>query len=97
MKWHLFKFEAQLYLATGMKQVLSHIVKYHSREAYKITMLPDDTMVKVDDKVMTLPELTAKYHAKARRDGYEVDNDLSIYVRNGKAITISKESDEMMG
>ena len=97
MKWSLFKFEAQLYLATSMKQVVSHIVKYHSRENYKIVMLPDDTMVKVDDKVMTLPELIAKYHAQARRAGYVIDNDLSIYVRNGKAITISKESDEMMG
>lgn len=97
MTWHLFKFESQLYLATSMKQVVSHVTEYHSRDDYKIIMLPDDTMVKLDNKVMTLSELTAKYHAQARRDGYNIDEDLSIYIRNGKAITIQQECDEMMG
>ena len=97
MTWHLFKFESQLYLATSMKQVVSHVTEYNSRDDYRITMLPDDTLIKVENKIMTLPELTAKYHAQARRDGYKVDDDLSFYIRNGKTITIQRESEEMMG
>lgn len=97
MTWHIFKFESQLYLATSMKQVVSHVTQYHSRDDYHITMIPDDTLIKVENKVMTLSELTAKYHAQARQDGYTIDEDLSIYIRNGKAITIQKECDEMMG
>lgn len=96
MNWHLFQFESQLYLATGIKQVVSHVTEYHYREDYKIIMLPDDTLIRLDKKVMTLSELTAKFHAQARRDGYEVNRDLSFYIRNGKTVTISHETDEMM-
>lgn len=97
MKWHLYKFESQLYLGANIQAVSSHVVAFNTREHYTVEMLPDDTMVKINNEVFSLPELTAKYKAKARKSGMEINEKLSLLIKNGKAITIQKECDEMMG
>lgn len=96
MKWHLFQFESQLYLSTSLEAVTNHITQYHDRESYQIKQLSDNTMVKTHEGLFSLEHLTKKMKAYAKRNGYNMTNNCSIYVRHGKAVTISHEMDEIM-
>ena len=97
MKWHLFQFEAQLYLATHIKNVCEHVAKYHQRDSYHVIQLDDNSMIKTHDGIFNIDQLTAKMQKHARKNGYQITNTLSIFIRNGKAITISRQCEEMMG
>lgn len=97
MKWHLYQFESQLYLAGNIKNVCEHVAKYHHRENYHVVQMPDNTMVKTDDGIFSLAQLIIRMKAYARKNGYKVTADLSILVRNGKVITYLEQGDEIMG
>ena len=92
MQMHIYQHkQAELFLSSNISNVVNHLRSMSSTTLHTIDQLDDSTLVRLDDRLFDIKELTQFFKNDIKKHGLALTDKSSIRIRTGKIVEVTTD------